>query len=375
MEGIMKKILFLTTFAWFAIVVSGQDKGGDWPLYRGTPDLSGNTGKELPTNPGLLWSVKTGGRTVSSPVIANGIAYFGNNNGEIFAISAGGKILWQKEVETAIEAPPLFVDNKVIVGSLDGELRALNAKTGEEIWLYMTENQIIGSPNIWTSNNRKLVIVGSYDFYLHCVDPVSGKLVWKVETNDFINGTPAISGDRIVFGGCDGFIRQVNPVTGKEINNAELGVYIASSPALAGNLAFVGSHEGAFYALDLTSMKVKWKIEPRDEYSVIMSTPAADKKRVIVGSQDKYLSCYNALTGEKEWEFRTNGRVDGSAVISGNKVLFGSRDGYVYILNLETGNKIWSFDTGSPISSSPAVTDGRFYILTEDGRLLAFGKS
>lgn len=374
MERMINKIISITAFTLVTALVSGQQKGNDWPLFRGHPDLSGRTDVTLPVNPKLLWSVRTGGRTVSSPVISKGIAYFGNNNGEIFAISNEGKVLWEKELETAIEAPPLIVDDRVIIGSLDGELRALERSTGELIWLYVTENQIIGSPNIWTSNNRKLVIVGSYDFYLHCVDPGTGEMVWKVETNDFINGTPAVLGDRIVFGGCDGYLRQVNPVTGQEINNADLGVYIASSPALSGMQAFVGSHEGVFYAMDLASMKVQWKVEPRDEYSVIMSTPAIYKNRVIVGSQDKYLYCYNIVTGKKEWEFRTGAKVDGSAVISGNRVLFGSRDGFVYILDLETGNKIWSFDTGSPVSSSPAVTGDRFYILTEDGRLLAFGK-
>ena len=48
-------------------------------------------------------------------------------------------------------------------------------------------------------------------------------------------------------------------------------------------------------------------------------------------------------------------------------------DGYVYILSLADGKKIWSFNAGTPVSSSPAVVNGRFYILTEDGRLMAFG--
>jgi len=54
-------------------------------------------------------------------------------------------------------------------------------------------------------------------------------------------------------------------------------------------------------------------------------------------------------------------------------VLFGSDDGYVYILSLRDGAKIWSFNCGGAVSSSPAVVKERFYILTEDGRLLAFG--
>ena len=74
-----------------------------------------------------------------------------------------------------------------------------------------------------------------------------------------------------------------------------------------------------------------------------------------------------------KWKFRTNGRITGSAVITPTKVIFGSLDGYIYMLNLKDGKKIWSFNAGAPVSSSPAVTKDRFYFLTEDGRLLAFG--
>jgi outer membrane protein assembly factor BamB len=64
----------------------------------------------------------------------------------------------------------------------------------------------------------------------------------------------------------------------------------------------------------------------------------------------------------------------GSAVIAGDRVLFGSTDGNIYIVGLQDGLKKWSFNTGVSVSSSPAVTRDRFFFLTDDGRLLAFGK-
>ena len=78
-------------------------------------------------------------------------------------------------------------------------------------------------------------------------------------------------------------------------------------------------------------------------------------------------------SGKLIWKYRTNGRIIGSAVVTETKVLFTSMDGNVSILGLTDGKKLWSFNAGTPISSSPAVIKGKFYILTEDGRLLAFG--
>ncbi|MBA7582911.1 Outer membrane protein assembly factor BamB [subsurface metagenome] len=266
----MKRTILIITWICLAITACGQTGRSDWSLYRGRSDLSGRTDTPIPSNPRLLWSVRTGSRTVSSPVFSNGVVYFGNNDGILHAVSSDGRILWKYEVETSIEAPPIIVNNKVIFGSLDGELRAIDPSTGKLVWLYKAGNQIIGSANIWENNNRKLIIVGSYDFYLHCVDPENGEPVWKLETYDFINGTPAIIRGKIIFGGCDGFLRVVEPISGKEEKHADLGVYIASSPALSGNQAFVGSYEGIFYAINLTTMDIDWQIPGRDEYSVIM---------------------------------------------------------------------------------------------------------
>ena len=61
-------------------------------------------------------------------------------------------------------------------------------------------------------------------------------------------------------------------------------------------------------------------------------------------------------------------------MVAGNKVLFGSRDSKVYILDITTGKELWKFDAGKQVGSSPAVAGKVFYILTEDGRLLAFGQ-
>lgn len=367
--------IFSTTLILVMCTLSGMSQTGNtnWDMYRGSSDLSGRTDTPIPSDPKLLWSLKTNCRSVSSPVINNGTIYFGNNDGTLYAVSSTGKIVWKFEAGTSIEAAPVIIDNKVIFGSLDGDLRALSASTGELLWQYETENQIVGSVNIWKDNNESLIIVGSYDYCLHCINPKTGKQVWKLETNDFIHGTPAIIRNKIVFGGCDGLLRIVEPFSGREERFADLGVYIASSPALSGGQAFVGSYEGKFYAINLQTMTIDWETSARDEYSVIKATPAINRCRVVVGSEDKYLYCYTIADGEKMWEFRTGGRITGSAVISGDNVLFGSRDGIIYLLSLESGVKRWSFDTGKPITSSPAVTDKMFCILTEDGRLLAFG--
>ncbi len=94
----------------------------------------------------------------------------------------------------------------------DGVLSAVNKLTGKLVWSYSTDNQIVGSANVWISGKKAGIIFGSYDYFLHCVDPATGKLLWKLETDNYVNGTPAVANNKIVFGGCDGIIRVTDPV-------------------------------------------------------------------------------------------------------------------------------------------------------------------
>jgi eukaryotic-like serine/threonine-protein kinase len=369
----MRYILVFIIF--LSLVFSSFAQGGenDWPLFRGKSDLTGKYDSDLPSNPVLLWSVSTGARTKSSPVISEGVVYFGNDKGSLIAVSTEGKIKWKYESASPIDAPPMVFGNKVIFGSADGVLKAIDKYSGKLIWSYKTDNQIAGSSNVWVSGNKAGIVVGSYDYFLHCVDPANGKPLWKVETENYVNGTPAIFNGKIVFGGCDGMIRVVDPLTGKQRDTIDIGVYIAASPALSRDFAYFGDYDGTLYCVNMSAKKVSWSISGSGESGAILAIPAVSNNMVIVGSENKYLSCYNASDGKLQWKFLTNGRISGSAVITSTSVLFPSMDGNIFILAVADGKKLWSFKAGTPISSSPAVIPGKFFILTEDGRLLAFG--
>ena len=369
----MRYIITLLLFLSFILNAEAQTSSSDWPLFRGKADLSGRIESELSAAPRLLWSIKTGSRTKSSPVISEGTIFFGNDKGTLIAISSEGKIKWKYESGASIDAPPMVFGNKVIIGTSDGILKAVDKFTGKLIWSYATDNQIAGSANVWVAGNKAGIIAGSYDYYLHCVDVQTGKSLWKVETENYINGTPAILNGKIVFGGCDGMLRVIDPLTGKQKDSVNIGVYIASSPALSGDFAYFGDYDGNKYCVNISTKKIIWEIPGSEEGGSILGIPAIGNKSVLIGSEDKYLYNYSASDGKLHWKYRTNGRIVGSPVISPTKVLLTSMDGYIYILGLADGKKVWSFNAGTPVSSSPAVIDDKFFILTEDGRVLAFG--
>ena len=137
-----------------------QTASTDWPLFRGKADLAGKTESEFPLSPRLLWSIKTGATTKSSPVISEGTVYFGNDKGSLIAVSSEGKIKWKYEAGSSIDAAPMVFGNKVIFGNSDGILRAIDKFSGKLIWSYTTDNQIAGSANVWVAGNKAGIVVG-----------------------------------------------------------------------------------------------------------------------------------------------------------------------------------------------------------------------
>jgi outer membrane protein assembly factor BamB len=98
----------------------------------------------------------------------------------------------------AVEATPRVVGQAVVVGSADGALYALDARTGKLRWKYKTEDKILGGANAAPAPNGKgvWVVVGSYDNRIHCVNAATGKAVWTYETDNYVNGMPAIEAAR-----------------------------------------------------------------------------------------------------------------------------------------------------------------------------------
>ena len=82
----------------------------------------------------------------------------------------------------------------------------------------------------------------------------------------------------------------------------------------------------------------------------------------------------NRENGKSIWTFATQGKVDSSPVVCGDKVVVGSDDGRLYLVSLATGKQLWSYEIGQPVSSSPAVADGRVIVGSEDGSVYCFGK-
>ena len=97
------------------------------------------------------WEMLTAGWVWGVPALDNGVLYFGDQEGQFYAVDASnGALVWQKQPDAgenrAIVAAPLVTAETIFVVNKAGALYAFDRETGNQRWLQPIGGQIYTSP-------------------------------------------------------------------------------------------------------------------------------------------------------------------------------------------------------------------------------------
>src|SRR5579864_1425229 len=89
-----------------------------------------------PANGAERWRVSAG-KHLSAGVGANAtLVVVGTDKGDVLALDATGKPLWQAKVSSEVSGPPKATDDAIVVWSLDGKIFGLSPKDGSRQWVF-----------------------------------------------------------------------------------------------------------------------------------------------------------------------------------------------------------------------------------------------
>ena len=103
----------------------------------------------------VVWRRALGYTTAASPAIGDGVVYMplmskighdpGPSTGAVLALDANtGRLLW-RFAAGAVESSPLLLDGVLYFGSFDRLLHAVDTKTKKELWTFRTGDAIKGT--------------------------------------------------------------------------------------------------------------------------------------------------------------------------------------------------------------------------------------
>lgn len=146
----------------------------------------------------------------SSPTTLNGIAYIGAIfSGKFYAIDATtGKIKWEFLSDKGIDSSPIISNGIVYFGSDNSKLYALDATTGAKKWEFLTTvfNYLNSSPTVANG----LVYIGGEDKKLYAIDAITGLKKWEFLSNErFLYSSPSVvdKDGKVFYPGISGMVQ------------------------------------------------------------------------------------------------------------------------------------------------------------------------
>ena len=186
----------------------------DWTTYGRTNDEQrfsplNQINEQTIGQLGLLWDRELGTTRglEATPLVSNGVIYTTGEWSVAYALDAKtGGILWTFDPKVprararticcdVVNRGVALYNGKIYLGTLDGRLIALDAKTGKPVWDVVTVDQskpyaITGAPRI--AKGKVLIGNAGSEFgvrgYISAYDAESGKLLWRTFT---VPGDPA----------------------------------------------------------------------------------------------------------------------------------------------------------------------------------------
>lgn len=257
------------------------------------------------------------------------------------------QLLWIYQTGGAIWGTALISNGIAYVGSDDGNLYALEARTGDLKWKFHTGGLVRSRPVIFNG----LIYFSSDDGYLYAVNAQSAQQVWRVDIGNFSDQ-----------------VKRENPGTNPDPTGFD---YLQSSPVVYEDQVYIGSADGNVYALKAASGQISWTFKTGQK---VRATPIIDNGILYIGSWDGTVYALDAKTGRGNWQIPIGGQIQTTALVCNGLVYTASRKASVVALDAQTGRLIWEFDYGHNnwVESSP-VLDGKLIYIGSSGNQYIVG--
>ena len=273
---------------------------------------------------------------LSSPVVAQGMVYFGSGDHHVYALDArSGELRWKFRTGEVVHASPAHAGGVLYVGSWDAHLYALDAATGREIWRFRAgEDPVLHNQVGFQSSPavvNGVVYSGCRDSNLYAIDAATGKEKWRFSTGaSWVISSPAVAQGKVYFATSDSsLIHVVDAETGKPVLQQQGKAFMFSSPALAGGVMLIGVLNGTLEARDRDTGVLLWEFQTeasKENNGWVLTADRRFNAPLLYRS-----SWHEAPLAATERQFGV-GSIFSSPLVVGGVVYFGSADGNLYAI-------------------------------------------
>ncbi len=355
---------------------------------------------EAPTK---VWTAQIAGsnnreRLAAAPVVGSNMLFAGGTDGAVHAFDRKtGARLWSvgEGDMTKDQAPSAFGGGvsyeagKVYATNGIGEVKALNAETGEVIWKVTPAGPLRGSPTIAFGQ----LFVMTQDNQIISLNLTDGSLVWDesgstTQSGVFGVAAPAAGQGTVIAGYSSGELSAYRYENGRTLWSDALArtnisttvgsiTDIDADPIIDSGRVYALGQGGRMAAYELVTGQRIWELNLAG-----ISTPAIAGEWIFTLTDDGRLLAIARSSGKVRWITQLQGYRDEKKkkdpifwtgpVLAGGQLWVASSRGEVWKVSTGEGSAAFFADVGQPVSLPPIVADGHLYLLDDSGTIHAW---
>lgn len=383
-----------------SVILPAPTANSDWAQSGGNASKSvGHVA--LGSNLVQVWTADINGtnkreRLASSPVVSGGRLFVIDTRAMVYAFDAttGAKI-WSSEIEVEGNAASRFgggvsvLDSMVFATNGVGDVVALNAADGSQVWKVRPAGPLRGSPTLSNGN----VYVMTQDNQIYALSMTDGSVQWNEAGTVGLAGifgvaAPSAGQGTVLAGYSSGELTAYRYENGRNLwDDALARTSISTSvstlsdidadPVIDRGRVFALGQGGRMAAYELVTGQRIWELNIAG-----ITTPVVSGEWVFVLTDDAKLLCIARPNGKVRWisqlaafkndEKKKNPINWTGPVLAGNRLIVASTEGDIVSVSPGEGSSQTLFEMNNGISLPPIVAGGMLYVLDDSGRISAF---
>jgi len=384
---------------------------GDWAVYRSDNARSDTSPNRIGAKLTEAWSVEfSKGALPTAPVVAGGMVFVADRSGAVHGFDANGRKAWTTRTAGPVYYPPVIAHDRAYIGSADGRVYALAAKTGKVLWTFrvgpaprrvpvfdelISTWPVAGGVVVHQGRVYAAAGIAHYDgTHVVSLDAITGKLNARNSDSGVIgaesnNGISMQGNLRIVDGELRFLAGGVYETARFDLDSLrclnepkeqitsqfrtafypyypEYGKYVSLEYECADGCTL--NHDASYEGSKFTNLTLE---EP------LPGGKARPKKEAARWLLPNFRNRDRSALAKKRWQDKESRRFT-SFVVAGDQLLAGGHPAnqpgaaFLTLMDIESGKDIWKRELPAlPVKGGTAVTgNGRIYASLENGSLI-----
>ncbi|WP_241233467.1 PQQ-binding-like beta-propeller repeat protein [Altericroceibacterium xinjiangense] len=356
----------------------------------------------LSSAPSQVWSAQIAGtskkrRLAAAPVVGGGKLFAVGTDGVVHAFDAAtGAVTWTHRMDVSGDLQSAvfgggasYFDGRVYVTNGAGEVAALDAQTGSEIWKVTPAGPLRGAPTVAFNT----VFVMTQDNQIHALNITNGAPVWQDfastgQAGVFGVAAPAAGQGTVIAGYSTGELVAYRYENGRNLWSDALArtsistavgtlTDVDADPIIDNGKVYALGQGGRMAAYDLTTGQRVWELTLAG-----ISTPTIAGNWIFTLTDEAKLYAIDRNTGRVRWEtqlprYRNEKKKSdpifwSGPLLAGNRLWMANTDGQLYLADAGTGSASPYTDIKAGVSLPPLAANQMLYILDDSGRITAW---